>query len=173
MSSHNSFLKPVYEPHQRRRISLKFYSHIRRWCQKSETPESETTLWINEEEILEEWAKRCTQQNPGKTSNSFYIRNHKGGGLHCARHAIWNTVRPIPAGIMSHTEHAISTIFKLVLLSTDNASRILGPNPENGWLRRPRKLALPLHVFCDIMSLRLGTTMSSNQRKRQFYNLAM
>lgn len=24
MSSHNSFLKPVYEPHQRRRIGLKF-----------------------------------------------------------------------------------------------------------------------------------------------------
>lgn len=99
MSSHNSFLKPVYEPHQRRRIGLKFHSHIRRWCQRSETPESETSLWINEDEILEEWTKRCTQQNPGKTSNSFYIRNQKGGGLHCTRHAILNTVRPISAGI--------------------------------------------------------------------------
>lgn len=92
MSSHNSFLKPVYEPHQRRRLGLKVYSHVRRWCQRSETPESETSLWIDEEEVLEEWAERCTQQNPGETSNSFCIRNHKGEDF---------TVPDMPYGTLS------------------------------------------------------------------------
>lgn len=72
-----------------------------------------------------------------------------------------------------HTEYVTSTTFKLVLMNINNTYRILGPNSENGWFTRRRKLALSLHIFIDNISLCLGIAIPASQGKHMFYNLAM